>query len=136
MFITEKILDLVVKTKDEAHALALAAFNQSHEIAVGALRNEVVELKKINEALSAALRGERSRADGLVDRLLVRDAKVAAVAPAAIAAATHVDEQTVARLREAFSGLADVGEVPPASEHRAFEIGGGSAVLPSASGSA
>lgn len=118
MFITRSILDLVVRTKDECFA-----------IAIGAKENEVIQLRQINTGLSEALRYERARADALVDRLLTRDAKVSAVAPHAIAAAVERDEVAVKALKEAFSGLAEVGEIPEAKEARAFDFaGGGSAV--------
>lgn len=132
MFITEKILDIVVKAKDEAHALALAAFDQSHRLAVGALGNEIASLKRENASLTEQLKYERARGDALVDRLLERDARVAAVAPAAVAAAAQKDVVVAEKLRKTFESLADVADIPPAREHRAFEIAGGSVVMPPA----
>lgn len=117
MFITNRILDLIVKTKDESYGIAL-----------GAKQNEIVALTARIEVLAEEVRYERARADGLVDRLLMRDAKVAAVAPAAIAAAAERDKVAVKKLEETFAGLAEVGEIPESREPRAFDVAGGSAV--------
>src|SRR3990167_8413395 len=100
MFLTYKILDLVVKTKDDAYAIALSAFDSSHRIALGAKETEIEALTRTIVDLTAQLKYERARADNLVDRLLVRDAQVAAVAPAAVEIAKHKDEVAVKKLKE------------------------------------
>lgn len=118
MFITDRVLDLIVKTKDSCF-----------EIALGAKENEIRYLKNTLEKLEEELSYERHRADALCDRLLVRDARVASVSPAAVELAKHKDEVAVKALRETFEGLNDVGEIPPPTESRAFSFaGGGSAV--------
>ena len=117
MFLTQRILDLIVTTKNEAFAIAL-----------GAKENEIISLKSRIEVLSGEVKYERARADSLVDRLLVRDAKVSAVAPVAVAAAAERDKVAVERLKKTFEGLADVGDIPEQKEPRAFEIAGGLAV--------
>lgn len=129
MFLTQRILDLVVKTKDDAHATALAAVDASHRVALGALDNEIQALKRLINQLNEQLSYERAKSDGLVDRLLVRDAKVAAVAPAAVEIAKHKDEQAVQKLKELFDGLNDVtADIPAPKDLRAFDLAGGSAV--------
>lgn len=131
MLITGKVLDIVVSTKDNAYALALSAFNESHNLSMNAKESEIRSLKEINAGLSEALKYERARADALVDRLLQKEAHVAAVAPLAAHVAKHQDEAAVKKLNEIFESLNDVGEVPPPSrgaEGRAFEMAGGSAV--------
>ena len=132
MFVTDRVLDIIIKAKDDAHALAISALNSSHALSVGALSNEIVGLKCANGKLEEQLRYERSRADALVDRLLVRDAKVASVAPAAIAAAVHKDEQAVKKLKEVFDELNLTAVDFPAQEHRSFDLAGGTAVVPGA----
>lgn len=117
MFITNRILDLVVTTKDDCYAIAL-----------GAKENEIRYLKDSIEELSAQLKYERSRADGLVDRLLVRDARVAAVSPAAIEIAKHKDEQAVSKLKAIFDDMNAMGADIPSKDTRAFDLAGGSAV--------
>lgn len=117
MFLTRGTFDLIVKTKDESYAIAL-----------GAKQNEIIALNARLEVLAEEVHYERHRADGLVDRLLMRDAKVAAVAPAAVAAAAERDKVAVERLKETFAGLAEVGEIPEPKEPRAFDVAGGSAV--------
>lgn len=128
MFLTGKILDLVVKTKDDAYALALSAFNESHQIAIGAKENEIRYLKTTLEEVRKKLDYERAKSDGLVDRLLVRDAQVAAVSPAAVELAKHKDVEAIKVLRDTFAGLNDIGEISAPKEPRAFELAGGSAV--------
>ena len=117
MFITNRMLDLIVKTKDESFGLSLSSAH-----------NEITLLNRLVDRLDGEVKYERARADALVDRLLMRDARVAAVAPAAVAAAAERDKVVTDRFREAFEGLNDVGEAPVASEPRAFDIAGGSAV--------
>ena len=118
MFFSRYSLDVIVKTKDEALVIIVAAkqseINSAHD-----------EIDRLREELEY----ERHRADALVDRLLVRDARVAAVAPAALAAAAQMDKETLARAK----AVADVmnepaGAIPsefnPAAGPRAFEFAG------------
>lgn len=130
MFITDKILDIVVKAKDDSYSSTITAFTSAHAIALGSMSNEIASLKEINSALSEALKYERARADGLVDRLLVRDARVAAVAPSAVAAAQLKDDLAIKQLKVVFDELNSAGVDFPAKEHRAFDMAGGSAVAP------
>lgn len=129
MFLTGKVFDIVVKTKDDAYALALAAFDASHHIAIGAKEVEIASLRKTIDQLSEQLSYERAKADGLVDRLLVRDAKVAAVAPAAVEVAKYKDEAAMKKLKEIFDDMNAMGAEVPAKENRAFDLAGGSAVV-------
>ena len=80
MFVTDRVLDIILKSKDESYLLAVSAKDASHALAVASLQNEILGLKRTATILEEQLRYERARADGLVDRLLVRDARVAAVA--------------------------------------------------------
>lgn len=131
MFISERVFDVVVKTKDDAFAVALSAFYESHKIALGAKEVEIEALKRTIDDLVAQLAYERAKSDGLVDRLLVRDAKVAAVSPVAIEIAKHKDKEAVKKLAEIFDNLNDIAADPPPAPqgNRAFEFsGGGSAV--------
>lgn len=129
MLMTARVFDIVVKTKDDAYALALSAFNDSHALALSAVQNEIRYLKNDLENVKTQLKYEKARADNLVDRLLIKEAKVAAVSPMAIEAAKMHDEQAVKKLREVFDQLNDVAAEIPAKETRAFEFaGGGSAV--------
>lgn len=128
MLITGRLFDLVIKTKDDAHALVVQALNASHALALGAQANEIAALKKTLEDLNTQLRYERARADNLVDRLLIRDAKVAAVAPAAVEIAKFKDEQAVKKLHAVFDQLNDIATEIPARETRAFDMAGGTAV--------
>lgn len=129
MFLTHKILDLVVKTKDDAHALVLSAFDSSYRLSLGAKEIEIEALTRLIADLGAQLKYERARADNLADRLLVRDAHVAAVSPAALETAKHKDEVAVKKLREVFDQLNDIAVEVPAKTHRAFDLAGGSAVV-------
>ena len=113
------------------HALIVKAMNESFGLSLQSKHNEVVMFAALAERLTEEVKYERARADSLVDRLLLRDAKVAAVAPAAIAAAAERDQVTVEKLKETFAGLAEVGEMPDPGapgEPRAVEVAGGSAV--------
>lgn len=120
MFLSQRFFDLLIKAKDESLSLSLAS-----------KQNEIVLLKQLVDRLEGEIKYERARADSLVDRLLLRDARVAAVAPAAIAAAAERDKVAVEKLKETFAGLAEVGEMPDPGapgEPRAVEVAGGSAV--------
>lgn len=120
MFLTHRTHDLIVK-----------AMNESFGLSISSKHNEIVSLNKLIDRLTEEVKYERARADSLVDRLLLRDAKVAAVAPAAIAAAAERDKVTVEKLKETFAGLAEVGEMPDPGapgEPRAVEVAGGSVV--------
>ena len=122
-------IDILISTKDEAFRVSLGAIGQAHEQVLEAKQIEVEALKRMLADLGEQIRYERARADSLVDRLLVRDAHVAAVSPVAIAAAKMRDEETVKRLRETFEQMNDVGVAPASvAEARAFELAGGSAV--------
>lgn len=127
-FVTGRVLDLIVKTKDDAHALVVDALRSAHSVALGAQANEILALKKTVEDLAAQLKYERARGDGLVDRLLVRDAKVAAVSPAAVAVAEYKDANAAKKLQEIFDSVNAMGAEVPVTEHRAFDMAGGSAV--------
>lgn len=133
MFVTDRVLDIIVKTKDESYALALSAFNSSHELAIAAKENEIRYLKSTLEDTRSALAHANAKADALMDRLLVRDAKVAAVAaavsPSNLAAAAVKDENAAEKLRVIFDSINEMGDMPVPKENRAFEFaGGGSAV--------
>lgn len=130
MIVTGRILDIVVRTKDDAHALALSAFHSAHDIALGAKEAEVRALKTQVDDLAGQLKYEKARGDALVDRLLQKDAHVAAVAPVAAHVAAHQDKEAVKKLNEIFESLNDVGQDPPprGAEGRAFDMAGGTAV--------
>ena len=139
MFVTDRVLDIILKAKDEAHALSenalakscelvVTAERSAHTLAVASLQNEILGLKRTATILEEQLKYERARADGLVDRLLVRDARVAAVAPSAVAAAVHKDAKAVETLTKIFDEINMAGVDVPPSEHRAFDMAGGTAV--------
>ena len=128
MFVTDRVLDIILKAKDESYLLAVSAKDASHALAVASLQNEIVGLKRTATTLEEQLRYERARADGLVDRLLVRDARVAAVAPSAVAAAVYKDEKAAEQLKKIFDEINMVGVDFPAKEQRAFDMAGGTAI--------
>ena len=130
MFITDRVLDIILKAKDESYLLAVSAKDSSHALAVASLQNEIIGLRRTATLLEEKLKYESARADGLVDRLLVRDARVAAVAPSAVAAAVHKDAEAVKKLDKIFDEInsAGVDFAPP--EQRSFEMAGGVAVSP------
>ena len=128
MFITDRVLDIILKAKDESYLLAVSAKDASHALAVASLQNEIVGLKRTATTLEEQLKYERARADGLVDRLLVRDARVAAVAPSAVAAAVSKDEKAAEQLKKIFDEINMVGVDFPAKEQRAFDMAGGTAI--------
>lgn len=129
MFMTSRVFGIVVKTKDDAYALALSAFDASHQLAIAAKENEIAALRKEVSGLAEQLRYERTKSDGLVDRLLVRDARVAAVAPAAVELAKHKDAEAVKKLSEIFDQMNEMGAEIPAKDTRAFEFAGGGAAV-------
>ena len=128
MFVTDRVLDIILKAKDESYLLAVSAKDASHALAVASLQNEILGLKRTATILEEQLRYERARADGLVDRLLVRDARVAAVAPSAVAAAVHKDAEAVKKLTAIFDEINMTGVDFPAKEQRAFDMAGGTAI--------
>lgn len=128
MLLSRASVDLIVAAKDAAFETAVRVLGESRELVLAAKQCEVDALKAALSTAEAALKYERSRADALVDRLLVRDAKVAAVAPAAVAAATEHDVlegKKRAVISEIFDHLAETGAEPPAGEPRAFDFAGG-----------
>jgi len=130
MFLTERILNLVVKAKDDAYAISLSAFDAAHGISMGAKEVEIEALTRVIADLAEQLKYERARADGLVDRLLVRDAKVASVSPSAIELAKYKDTQAVKKLGEIFESINEMGAEVPIKETGVFEFaGGGSAAM-------
>ncbi len=130
MFITDRVLDIILKAKDESYLLAVSAKDASHALAVASLQNEIIGLRRTATLLEEKLKYEAARADGLVDRLLVRDARVAAVAPSAVAAAVHKDAEAVKVFKEVFDELNKAGVDFPPPEQRSFELAGGVAVSP------
>lgn len=118
MLITRGTLDIILAAKSEALDLIM-----------GSKESEIRALKVQIEDLVGQLRYERSRADTLVDRLLAKEAHVAAVAPQAAHIAQMREDEVVKKLKVVFDGLGDVGEMPPPrGEARAFDMAGGSAV--------
>ena len=117
MFIPQRVFDILIN-----------ALDQGHRIALGAKECEIEVLTRTISDLAEQLKYERARADSLVDRLLVRDARVAAVAPVAIDAAKHKDAEAVKKLTEIFDSMNEMGVDVPAPEQRAFEIAGGTAI--------
>lgn len=130
MFITDRVLDIILKAKDESYLLAVSAKDASHALAVASLQNENLGLKRTATILEEQVRYERSRADALVDRLLVRDAKVASVAPAAVAAAAHKDAKAAEQLKKIFDEINLAGVESPSTEQRSIDIAGGTIVSP------
>ena len=128
MFITDRVLDIILKAKDESYLLAVSAKDASHALAVASLQNEIIGLRRAATLLEEKLKYESARADGLVDRLLVRDARVAAVAPSAVAAAVYKDEKAAEQLKKIFDEINMVGVDFPAKEQRAFDMAGGTAI--------
>ena len=124
MFVTDRVLDIILKAKDDT----LVAHTDAHALAVASLQNEIIGLKRTATILEEKLKYESARADGLVDRLLVRDARVAAVAPTAVAAATYRDEKAAEQLKKVFDEINSAGVDFPVKEQRSFEIAGGVAV--------
>lgn len=128
MIIARSSVDLIVKAKDDAFETAVRVLGESRELVVAAKQCEIDALKAQLSTAEAALKYERARADALVDRLLVRDAKVAAVAPAAVAAAVESDIALGKKrdeVQKIFDNLATVGAEPPPGEPRAFTFAGG-----------
>ena len=117
MFIPNRVFDLLVAAKDD-----------SFRIAIGAKECEIEVLARTISDLAEQLKYERARADSLVDRLLVRDARVAAVAPVALDVAKHKDAEAVKKLTEIFDSMNEMGDVIPAPEARTFEMAGGKVV--------
>lgn len=130
MFVTDRVLDIILKAKDESYLLAISAKDASHALAVASLQNEIAGLRRTATLLEEKLKYESARADGLVDRLLVRDAHVAAVAPTAVAAAAYKDEKAVEKLKEIFDEMNSAGVDFPEKDQRAFEMAGGTAIAP------
>lgn len=128
MLIARQNLDLILKAHDRAFETSIQALGDARDLVVAAKQCEIDRLQARVDALEKALAYERARADALVDRLLVRDAKVAAVALAAVAAATEKDlamGKTRNAIQEVFDKLADLGEPPAPGEPRAFDFAGG-----------
>ena len=134
MFFSRKTLDLVVEARDRAFEAAVKVLGEARDLIVAAKQAEIDSLRDRVSRLEDDVRYERARADALVDRLLVRDAKVAAVAPAAIAAAAEMDVENAKKrdvIQQAFDQLTETaGDIPAPTELRAHEFaGGGRAVV-------
>lgn len=128
-------LNLVVEARDQAFQVTVKALGEVRELVVAAKQAEIDALRAQISRLEKDLAYEKSRGDALVDRLLVRDAHVAAVAPVAVAAAAERDVETAkkrSQVQAVFDELATIGDLPPARpEARAFEFpGGGRSVIP------
>ena len=117
MFIPQRVFDILIN-----------ALDQGHRIALGAKECEIEVLTRTISDLAEQLKYERARADSLVDRLLVRDARVAAVAPVALDVAKHKDSEAVKKLTEIFSSMNEMGADIPAPQQRTFEMAGGTVV--------
>ena len=129
MFLTQRILGLVAQTKDDAYAVALAALHQARELAVSAKQAEIARLDAQISDLKEELRYEKKRGDTLVDRLLQKEARIAAVAPVAEHVVKHQDAEAVKRLKVVFDEINSMdAHIPPVSEGRAFEMAGGTKV--------
>jgi hypothetical protein len=86
-----------------------------------ARNDEIIEAKNVEirflmekvRALEKAAAYERERADQLVDRLLVKDAKVAPIASmsqAAVQSASELDRKKMEEMEGVFNSINDVGE--------------------------
>lgn len=126
--IARAAVDLILEAHTNSFTTAVKALGESRELVVAAMQNEIDSLKSRIELLEQDLSYERKRADTLVDRLLVRDARVAAVAPAAIAAATEHDileGKKRPEILKIFDEVAQVGEGANPHEPRGFDFAGG-----------
>jgi cell division septum initiation protein DivIVA len=128
MFVTYRILEMIASTKDNAHALSLSAFHDAHNLAIGAKNNEIAALQQRIDELNQQLSYEKKRGDQLVDRLLQKEAHVAAVAPMAEHLVKHQDEEMVKKLKVVFDEINSVGQEVPTPEPRVFEMAGGKAI--------
>jgi len=128
MFVTDRILDMIATTKDNSYALALSAFHDAHNLAIGAKGNEIISLQQRINELKEQLSYEKKRGDHLVDRLLQKEAHVAAVAPMAEHLVKHQDEEMVKKLKVVFDEINSVGQEVPTPESRVFEMAGGKAI--------
>lgn len=112
----------------EAQKQLTAALLETKAVEAALLRSRIQELEQL-------VKYERAKADGLYDRLLIRDAKVAPVQAVALAQATaeakDPKKNITEELSRVFDQLAGVGESdePP---HIPMEVntfaGGGSAI--------
>lgn len=108
-------------------ARALDAMQTGYETGMEAKCSEVGMLRgELEKALEQA-RYERQRADALVDRLLERDARVAAVAPEARALADAKTVQSVKTVEKLFDEINLAGEDLPdrIAEPQITEFAGG-----------
>lgn len=134
MFITDRVLDIILKAKDESFKFSVTAQEWAFTLAIAAKDHEIEVFKTANEKLIEELKYEKARADALVDRLLVRDAKTFAVSPQAVEAGKLKDSVSVEKLKtidKLFNELNDVGSDFPSestTDPRSFSIAGGSAV--------
>lgn len=111
-------MQIIADTKDAALLLVV----QAKESEIGSLKASV-------EKLETQIRYERARADRLVDRLLERDAHVAAVAPLAEHVVKLQDENVRAKLSEIFDQMNEMGDTPPprvaSADGRVYRMAGG-----------
>lgn len=134
MFAPTWVVKLLASKSEENFKYALdaskqltAALLEAKDTEIGLLKSRIVEVEK-------QVLYERTKADSLYDRLLIRDAKVApvqAVAQAQAAAEAAGPKKTTEELSRVFDMLASVGEVPddlfPRAEVTSFAGGGVSA---------
>ena len=135
-FIPKNFLDRMLCASDRGYEVAVAALKEAHQIALQALSTENIVLRKIVHDQHEELNLEKARNQALVDRLLVRDAKVFPVQPIAQEAvkAMEADRVRITKvLDDVFAQTNTVGEDIPEKPQGAAEVnfGGGGRILSS-----
>lgn len=127
MFAPRWLLDKLIETQKELTEQALSSYIESFKLALSAKETEVAFLKRQIADLQQSIRYESKRADALVDRLLIRDAKVFPVQPLAEEQAKKEQEAVFAKLQEVMDEVnmtgEDVPEIPAAPQQTTFAGG-------------
>lgn len=121
-WLIERLLDIHRNLADKTVAAYAEAFN----VSLSAKQDEVAILKRQIADIEEQVRYQTARADALVDRLLLRDAKVYPVQPIAAEQAKKQQEAAIKALSEIGDQLAQVGEDEPGTlEPREHVFAGG-----------
>lgn len=86
MIVANWIVEKLIDAKDEAHLQAVTVILDAQKVQLASRDREIAFLNQHIADLKQYGQYEKARADAAIDRLLVRDAKVFPVAPAATAA--------------------------------------------------
>lgn len=133
-FVPKALLDCLIESGRYGNKVAVEAIREGHKVALSAIATENAFLRAEVASLKHDLAIETARSQALVDRLLVRDAKIYPVQPIATEAvkAAQAEKDKIGKeISKVFDQMSSVGEDAPevAQSSQQVDFDGGGRVV-------